>query len=59
MAEDQNVFVGLDLGTTKICTIVGEFNNNELEIVGVVRLGKIGVGLRDRIQHGRGPQAGH
>ena len=35
MAEDQNVFVGLDLGTTKICAIVGELNNNELEIVGV------------------------
>jgi len=35
MAENHKIFVGLDLGTTKICAIVGELTNNELEIVGV------------------------
>ena len=35
MANNNNVIVGLDLGTTKICSIVGERNKNELEIVGV------------------------
>ena len=35
MAEKENVFVGLDLGTTKICSIVGEITKNELEIIGV------------------------
>lgn len=35
MAVKQNIFIGLDLGTTKICAIVGELNKNELEIVGV------------------------
>ena len=35
MAAKENVLVGLDLGTTKICAIVGEIVNGELEIIGV------------------------
>ena len=37
MAKEDNLFVGLDIGTTKICAIVGEINHDtgEVEIVGV------------------------
>jgi cell division protein FtsA len=30
-----NIIVGLDVGTTKICAVVGELVNGELEIIGV------------------------
>ncbi len=30
-----NIIVGLDVGTTKVCTVVGEVLDNELEILGV------------------------
>lgn len=30
-----NIIVGLDVGTTKICVVVGEIINNEIEILGV------------------------
>ena len=35
MAE-EDVIVGLDIGTTKVCAIIGEYNENGiLEITGV------------------------
>ena len=33
--EKENIVVGLDIGTTKICTIIGEITNDEINIVGV------------------------
>jgi cell division protein FtsA len=30
----ENIIVGLDIGTTKICVVVGELLNNELNIIG-------------------------
>ncbi len=37
MGSDRDVIVGLDIGTTKICAIVGEVNpkTGEVEIIGV------------------------
>jgi len=31
----ENIIVGLDIGTTKICTIVGEATDSGLDIVGI------------------------
>ncbi len=34
--NDKNIIVGLDVGTTKVCTIVGiQHANNQLEIIGI------------------------
>jgi cell division protein FtsA len=33
--SEKNLFVALDIGTTKVCTIIGEQNQDGLEIVGV------------------------
>jgi len=34
--NEKNVIVGLDVGTTKVCTIVGlQHANSELEIIGI------------------------
>jgi cell division protein FtsA len=35
MTSTNNVFVGLDIGTTKICAIVGEQVDGEVEIIGI------------------------
>jgi len=35
MAKKDNIIVGLDIGTTKICTIVGEAKDNGVEIIGI------------------------
>ena len=35
MSINNNVLVGLDIGTTKICSIVGEVVGGELEIIGI------------------------
>ena len=37
MGKEQNLIIGLDIGTTKICAIVGELNpqTEEVEIIGV------------------------
>ena len=36
MAENPfNIVVGLDIGTTKICAVVGEMNEDSIEIIGV------------------------
>lgn len=34
-AKNNKIIVGLDIGTTKICTIVGELVDSNLEIIGV------------------------
>ena len=33
--KHNNIIVGLDIGTTKICAIVGEVNNGSVDIVGI------------------------
>ena len=34
--NDKNIIVGLDVGTTKVCTILGlQHPNSELEIIGI------------------------
>jgi cell division protein FtsA len=35
MAKKSNLIVGLDIGTSKICAVVGELTENGIEIVGV------------------------
>jgi cell division protein FtsA len=35
MAKKGNIIVGLDVGTTKICTVVGEETKDGIEIVGI------------------------
>ena len=35
MKEQENLIVGLDLGTTKICAVVGEVLKNKINIVGI------------------------
>src|SRR5690554_6050374 len=33
--QKENLIVGLDIGTTKICAIIGSVTENDLEIVGI------------------------
>ncbi len=35
MAKKDNIIVGLDIGTTKICAVVGEVTDEGLEIIGI------------------------
>ena len=35
MAKKTNVIVGLDLGTTKTCVIVGEITDQGVDIIGI------------------------
>ncbi len=35
MAKQSNIVVGLDIGTTKICVIVGEVTENGIDIIGI------------------------
>lgn len=36
MSKNENIIIGLDLGSTKVCSVVGKVNaNEELEIIGV------------------------
>jgi cell division protein FtsA len=35
MQGQENIIVGLDVGTTKICAVVGEVTGNEINIVGI------------------------
>ena len=35
MQEQGNIIVGLDIGTTKICAIVGEAGGGKLNIIGI------------------------
>ena len=38
-----NIVVGLDIGTTKICAVVGEFNEKGAEIIGVGTYPSVGL----------------
>lgn len=35
MQVNEKIIVGLDIGTTKICTVVGEILDNEINVIGV------------------------
>ena len=35
MAKQDNIIIGLDIGTTKICAVVGEVKQEGLEIIGI------------------------
>ncbi|MGD9106551.1 MAG: cell division protein FtsA [Desulfobacterales bacterium] len=35
MQRQENIIVGLDVGTTKICTVVGEVEGNKINIIGI------------------------
>lgn len=35
MAKNENIVVGLDIGTTKICAIVGEVTNDGIDVIGI------------------------
>jgi cell division protein FtsA len=35
MQRQENIIVGLDVGTTKICTVVGEMQGNKINIIGI------------------------
>ncbi len=35
MQGNENIIVGLDIGTTKICAVVGEVNNGEVNVIGI------------------------
>ncbi len=35
MQAQDNIIVGLDIGTTKICAVVGEVDNGEINIIGI------------------------
>ncbi|MFO7965020.1 MAG: cell division protein FtsA [Desulfobacterales bacterium] len=35
MAGHENIIVGLDVGTTKICAVVGDVTGNEINIIGI------------------------
>ncbi|MDL1983792.1 MAG: cell division protein FtsA, partial [Deltaproteobacteria bacterium] len=35
MQEKEEIVVGLDIGTTKICAVVGEISGDEINIVGI------------------------
>ncbi len=35
MPKQQNIIVGLDIGTTKICAVVGEVSGSDINIIGI------------------------
>ena len=35
MAEFNDIIVGLDIGTTKVCTVISQVRENGLEVIGV------------------------
>jgi len=35
MSGQENIIVGLDVGTTKICAVVGEISDNDINVVGI------------------------
>ena len=43
MEKNNNIFVGLDIGTTKVCAIVAEAKTDSLEIIGVGTSGSAGL----------------
>ena len=47
METSNNIIVGLDIGTTKVCAIVGEFKNGNLDIIGLGA--SVSTGLRNGV----------
>jgi cell division protein FtsA len=43
VASDMRLVVGLDIGTTKICTVVGSINGDGVEIVGIGTYPSVGL----------------
>jgi len=43
MAANENIVVGLDIGTTKICAVVGELSGGEINIIGIGTYPSIGL----------------
>ena len=35
MQGQENIIVGLDIGTTKICAVVGEVSGKDINIIGI------------------------
>ncbi len=35
MQKQENIIVGLDIGTTKICTVVGEISGHDINVIGI------------------------
>ncbi len=35
MQKQENIIVGLDIGTTKICTVVGEVSGHDIHVIGI------------------------
>ena len=35
MQGQEKIIVGLDIGTTKICAVVGEMSGDEINIIGI------------------------
>ena len=35
MAKKENLIVGLDIGTTKVCAVVGEVTHDGVDIIGI------------------------
>jgi cell division protein FtsA len=35
LQKQENIIVGLDIGTTKICTVVGELSGSDINIIGI------------------------
>ena len=43
MQGRENIIVGLDIGTTKICAVVGEASNDDINIIGIGTSPSIGL----------------
>jgi cell division protein FtsA len=43
VSGNENIVVGLDIGTTKICAVVGEISNNDINIIGIGTSPSIGL----------------
>ncbi|HHE75050.1 MAG TPA: cell division protein FtsA, partial [Desulfobacteraceae bacterium] len=43
MQGHENIVVGLDIGTTKICAVVGEVSNDDISIIGIGTSPSIGL----------------
>ena len=43
MQGHENIVVGLDIGTTKICAVVGEVSNDDVNIIGIGTSPSIGL----------------
>ena len=40
MQRQEDLIVGLDIGTTKICAVVGEVSGSDINIIGMKMKGK-------------------